>query len=95
MSRGQTLSAELWCPKQRCSDRSTWYLSFCQSLHHRFSLSDTFALCTDAQGVYLPSEASFSVLPSHCVASLLVCSVFQPAVNKEFEGGSLYVLQMV
>lgn len=90
MSRGQTPSAELWCLKQRCSRRVRGVLLLaeppgvchCQSLYHRFSLLDTFALCTDVQGITYLCEAGFSVLLSHQIASLLVHSVFQPAVIK-------------
>lgn len=55
--------------------------SFCQSLCHRFSLLDTFALCTCRGRIFT----------LHCTSSAAFC--FPTIRNyKELEGGSLYVL---
>lgn len=92
MSRGQTFLTELRCPKQRCSSTMCGVspLADLPGVYDFVRACITGSPCRTPL-LYVPmhrapiylSEARFSVLPSHWIVSLLLHSVFQPAVTKK------------
>lgn len=89
VSRGQALSAELWCPKQRCSSSVGGMSSQADPpcACHFVRACTTGSPCwipllyvPMCRAYTYPCEVGFSVLASHWTASLLLHSVCQWAV---------------